>query len=192
MTAMPPIGKRVYTPEDLLTMPDDGKSYELVNGELKEQTMSFESCYVGGTIHHLLRNYEEDHPIIVMPDNTTFRCFTIEKNRVRKPDVGVILIERATSNQYYSEGHISIVPDLVVEVISPNDIAYEVRARIREWLNEGVKSLWEVYPTLHEITIHRPSGITLIDKDGTVTEPDLLPGFSATVADMLKPPKFKK
>ena len=36
-----------YTPEDLLAMPD-GKSYELVNGQLVERNMGAESSWVGG------------------------------------------------------------------------------------------------------------------------------------------------
>ncbi len=38
--------KTVYTPEDLLAMPD-GKSYELVNGELVEHEMGTEPNWVG-------------------------------------------------------------------------------------------------------------------------------------------------
>ena len=39
--------KTRYTPEDLLAMPD-GKSYELVGGQLMERKTGIESSWVGG------------------------------------------------------------------------------------------------------------------------------------------------
>ena len=41
--------KARYTPEDLLAMPD-GKSYELVDGQLVERHMGAESSRVGGRL----------------------------------------------------------------------------------------------------------------------------------------------
>jgi hypothetical protein len=38
--------KAVYTPEDLLTMPD-GNSYELIDGQVVERQMGAESTWVG-------------------------------------------------------------------------------------------------------------------------------------------------
>ena len=39
-----------YTPEDLLAMPD-GNRYELVNGDLVERDMGFQSSRIGGRIY---------------------------------------------------------------------------------------------------------------------------------------------
>ena len=43
-----------YTPEDLLAMPD-GKSYELVDGQLVERKMGADSSEVGGNLYFQLR-----------------------------------------------------------------------------------------------------------------------------------------
>ena len=43
--------KTHYTPEDLLAMPD-GKSYELVGGQLEERQMGIESSWVAGGYSH--------------------------------------------------------------------------------------------------------------------------------------------
>jgi hypothetical protein len=47
--------KTQYTPEDLLATPD-GKSYELVGGQLVERNMGLESSWVGGRLHSRLEN----------------------------------------------------------------------------------------------------------------------------------------
>ena len=49
-----------YTPEDLLAMPD-GKSYELVGGQLVERKMGMESSWVGGRLTSRLDRFCEEH-----------------------------------------------------------------------------------------------------------------------------------
>ena len=41
------------TPEDLLAMPD-GKSYELVDGQLVKRNMGMESSWIAGRLHSRL------------------------------------------------------------------------------------------------------------------------------------------
>ena len=45
-----------YTPEDLLKMPD-GDRYELVDGELVEKHMGWNSGWTGGRLYHFLSTY---------------------------------------------------------------------------------------------------------------------------------------
>ncbi len=37
------------------------------------------------------------------------------------------------------------VPDLAVEIVSRTDLATEVRAKVREYLQAGVTSVWMIY-----------------------------------------------
>ena len=52
--------KTHYTPEDLLAIPD-GKSYELVGGQLEERQMGIESSWVAGRIFSRLDRFCEEH-----------------------------------------------------------------------------------------------------------------------------------
>ena len=54
--------KTQYTPEDLLAMPD-GKSYELVDGQLVERKMGIESSWVAGRLLSRLEPFCEEHGI---------------------------------------------------------------------------------------------------------------------------------
>jgi hypothetical protein len=49
----PPVLPSLYTPEDLLTLPD-GDLCELVDGKLVEKSMSQESSWVAGKLLRLL------------------------------------------------------------------------------------------------------------------------------------------
>jgi hypothetical protein len=41
---------RRYTPDDLLHLPDDGKRYELIHGELVEKKTSWMKCKLSGLV----------------------------------------------------------------------------------------------------------------------------------------------
>lgn len=178
------------TPDDLLRMPDEGKGFELVNGELKELNVSRESSRVAGQIYNRLENYcAAGNPAWVFPEGTSYRCFADDPTRVRRPDTSLIALARMTANQYHEDGHCPIAPDIAVEVVSPNDIADEVAEKIAEWLAAGVKLLWEVYPNTRAVRAHRPDGtITLLRTADTLTAADLLPGFACPVADLFRLP----
>lgn len=180
----------VITPDDLLRMPDGGGGYELVNGELKELNVSRESSHVAGEIYLRIKLHcNARQPGWVFPEGTSYRCFKDDPDQVRRPDTSYIALSRMTAEQYREEGHCPIVPDLVVEVISPTDNAEDVQEKIEEWLTGGAKLLWEVYPTTGTVRSHRPDGtITLHRGADALTAPDILPGFSVPVADLFRLP----
>ena len=171
-------------------MGDAAKGFELVNGEMKELGMSAQSCRVGGLIYVQFEIYSRTKtPGWAFPPETGYRCFADDRGRVRKPDSSFIALGRMTREQFEEEGFIEIVPDLVTEVISPNDSAEDVEEKIEMWLAAGVKLLWEVYPNTRTIRAHRPDGtITLLRATDTLTAPDILPGFSLPIAELFRVP----
>lgn len=181
---------REITPDDLLRMEDQGKGFELVNGELKELPVSRKSSRVAGLFCTHLENYCFAHqPAWLFPENTSFQCFPDDPRRVRRPDTSLILHSRMTAEEYDEGGHCPIVPDLVVEVISPNDVADEVEEKIAEWLAAGVRLLWEVYPNTRVVRAHRPDGtIALHRAADTLTADPVLSGFAVPVADLFRLP----
>jgi Uma2 family endonuclease len=181
---------RTITPDEFYRMGDAARGFELVNGEMKELGMSAQSSWVGGQVYLRLGNYARSTtPGWAFPPETGFRCFADDRGRVRKPDASWIALSRMARRQYEEEGFIEIVPDLVAEVVSPNDGAEEVEEKIEMWLAAGVKLLWEVYPNTRTIRAHRPDGtITLIRAADTLTAPDVLPGFSVPVAELFRVP----
>lgn len=180
----------IVTPEDLLQMPEEGRGYELVDGELRELNVSKESSRIAGQLFFLLETLSRTgFPGWVFPEGVSYRCFSDDKTRVRRPDTSFIKLDRMTSEQYREQGHCPIVPDLVVEVVSPNDNAEEVEIKIEEWLAAGVKLVWEVYPNSRAIRAYRPDNtITLFRAVDSLTAPDVLPGFACPVADLFRLP----
>lgn len=178
------------TPEDLERMPDN-VAFELVDGTLVERNMGLESSEIAGRIIVLLGLFLRTRPLgrLFLPD-AGFQCFSDDPNKVLRPDVSFIRAGRLPGNKT-PKGWGRIAPDLVVEVISPNDIADEVEEKITRWLNAGVALVWVVYPSTRTVRIHRPRTSPhgrvsdLTDAD-TLSGGDVLPGFTCFVREIFE------
>jgi Uma2 family endonuclease len=103
---------------------------------------------------------------------------------VRGPDVAFLRSERVPSGGLPS-GFLDGPPDLAVEVVSHNDSAAEVEAKLRDYLAHGVQRVWLVYPTTRTIVAFRPDGSAQSYREGDVlTDEALLPGLSLAVREV--------
>jgi Uma2 family endonuclease len=177
-----------HEPEDLLTMPD-GDRFELVDGQLVERKMSKWSSYVAGSTFHRLRNHSDAHRLgWVYPEGTSYQCFPDDPKRVRRPDVSFIRLDRMSSEEAMSEGHVRIVPDLAVEVISPNDLAYDIDEKVDEYETAGVKLIWIVNPQMRTVRVHRADGtVRLLREKDELDGEQVFPGFRCRVGELFLP-----
>jgi Uma2 family endonuclease len=178
-----------YTPEDLLRMPD-GNRYELVDGQLVELNVSIWSSYVAGVIFQALYAFCRQNRLgWVLPEGTTFQCFPRAPALVRKPDVSFIRLERLSLAQATAEGHCPVVPDLMVEVVSPNDLAYEVDEKVQLYLDAGTRLVWVVNPQRRTVAVHRPTSLgSILREQDELTGEDVVRGFCCRVGDFFEPP----
>src|SRR5687768_12124711 len=130
-----------FTPEDLLSMPDD-RRYELVGGKLVEKPVSALSSLVASIIGRILGDFVERHRLgLVFDPDATYQCFPTEPSLVRRPDVSFVRRGRFPAGDL-PEGHIRIAPDLAVEVLSPNETAYNVDEKVELYVSAGVRAVW--------------------------------------------------
>ena len=177
-----------YTAEDLLALPDE-KRFELVDGDLVETNVSTLSSWVGGRTYRLIAGFVEDHGLgVVWPADCGLQCFADDPHRVRKPDTMFIDAKRYPLGQL-SEGYLREVPDLVVEVLSPNDKAVDIDRKVGEYLDAGIRLVWVILPEAHTVRVHRGDGSGLwLKSDGELSGEDVIPGFRCRVADLFPVP----
>ncbi|MFO0797297.1 MAG: Uma2 family endonuclease [Gemmataceae bacterium] len=180
------------TSDDLLRMGDAGKGYELVRGKLKELNVRTESSRVGGKVFSRLDRHCDDHRAgWAFPPETGFRCFAADPtdpDRVRKPDAAFISFATLPRARYKRDGFCETVPDVVAEVVSPNDTVREVDNKRLEWLRAGVKEVWVLNPDTSSIHVYQGAGrLALLSESDTLTTP-ILPGFAVAVADLFRVP----
>lgn len=176
----------VYTPEDLLNLSDcDG--YELVSGKLVERKTGYESAWVAGELFCLLRNYCGQRNLgDVAPAEAGFRCYSDDPNRVRKPDLSFIRAGRFPGGRL-PRGYVMLVPDLVVEVVSPRDVFEELSEKVAEYLTAGVRLVWVIDSIARKVFVYHPDGrgVILSDRDSLDGE-EVIPGFSVQIADLFR------
>ena len=180
--------KTEITPEELLRMPDE-KDYELVDGELVERKTGSLSSWIGGEVLFLLRQFLQVHPLgwVFGADNGYF-CFPRNPNKLRRPDGSFVRHGRLPGDKPPA-GYTRIAPDLVVEVVSPNDLAYEIDEKVLDFLGAGVPLVWVVNPDSRVIHIYRVDGsVGLLRETDELSGEDVLPGFHCKVNSIFPPP----
>src|SRR2546425_11852292 len=180
----PPVVSHQYTPEDLLTMPD-GHHFDLVDGHLVERHMGAESSWIAQQVNRHLGNYvaASQGGLVLGPD-CGYQIFPDDPNRVRFPD-GSFIRSGRLPNDALPRGHIRVVPELVLEVVSPNDLAWEVDLKVSEYLQAGVPLVWVFYPDTRTVSVYLAGGkAARLGVDAILSDVEVLPGFTCLVADV--------
>ncbi|MEO8607256.1 MAG: Uma2 family endonuclease [Chloroflexota bacterium] len=79
-----------------------------------------------------------------------------------------------------------LVPDLCIEVISPNDIYSEVDAKVERYLADGVRLVWVFNPRTSSVRVHNANSIQSVrlTQEHTLDGGDVLPDFTLPVRDV--------
>jgi Uma2 family endonuclease len=188
MTLLTPPTSTRFTPADLLAMPDNA-GMELVDGQIVEKEVSTNSSEVEGIILSVIRVFLLTHPVAkVFPASLGYTCFPDDPDKMRKPDVTVVSLSRLKDLPEGDTGYMPIVPDLAVEVLSPNDVIYNVDKKIDEYFSAGFPLLWIADPIRREITVHPLKGRPVIfTADDEITAQSALPGFRCKVSEFFPP-----
>jgi Uma2 family endonuclease len=172
---MPPA--TIMTAEQLERVHLPGKSTELVRGRLvvREPPGTYHGKIAGRLIIRVGAFVESRQLGEVFGQDTGFKIAT-NPDTVRAPDLA--FIARDHMSLVTRRGYAPVAPDLVAEILSPEDQPGEVSAKIGEWLSAGVKLAWVLDPDRRTAHVHRPDGsLSLIDVDGALEGESVLPGF---------------
>ena len=181
------IERATVTPEELLEM-SDSKQYELVDGHLMEKDSTYLSSLIGAEFACRLGNHLHVHPLgTVTGSDASFQCFDDDPLKVRRPDVAFIARGRLPVEEL-ARGHVTVAPDLVVEVVSPNDYVYELNKKVQEYLRAGVRLVWVIDPENRTLLVHRADRtLAEFKPEDELTGEDVIPGFRCLVQDIFKP-----
>jgi len=81
-----------------------------------------------------------------------------------------------------------LVPDLAIEIVSPNDRYSEIDDKVESYLADGVQMVWIVDPQRHKVTVHTSDNDQplLLRESGTLVGGDVLPGFRILVKTLFE------
>ncbi len=155
MTSMSLVASTPFTVHDLEGMPDDGRRYELVDGELlvspapglRHQTISYR-------LHRLLDDGCPDDLYVVA---SPFAVQTDLSNELQ-PDVLVARFDELT------EKNLPTAPVLAVEVLSPSGRLIDLNLKRAAYERMGTPSYWVLDPDVPDLLVFE------LDADGRYEE----------------------
>ena len=173
----------LITPEAFLAM-DEQEGAELVDGRIVEVPMGSMSSWLGGELLFLIKLYLRSHDLgWAFPQETGMRIWP-NRSTVRKADLIFVRKGRLPHGQP-DDGWLTTVPDLVVEVVSPNDRAGELERKLEDYREAGIPLIWVIYPETHRAQVlgaKRPR--TELGPDGVLDGEDVLPGFTCSLQEL--------
>jgi len=102
----------------------------------------------------------------------------------RIPDVSFSSAKRPIVKQ----GSVPELPDLAVEIQSPNQSLKSLREKARYFVGNGTKLFWLIIPNKQIVEIYTPDSEDVLKADDTLSGGDVLPEFSLAVRDIFRDP----
>lgn len=181
-TASPPI-----TPGQFLWMPET-EGLELVGGTVVEVPGGSMASYIAGALFFPVSALTlAGRRGWAFPPGTGVAIWP-GRNRVRKPDLTYLRRGRLPGDRPL-EGWLTVAPDLVAEVVSPNDLAEDLERKLAEYREAGIPLIWVIYPatrTAHILGANRQR--SELDPGGVLDGKDIPPA-SASPSQTSSPPR---
>ena len=173
------------TAQQLATLPDDGKRYELVEGKLRMMNPA-------GNVHGRvaarllikLGQYVDQCKLGVVYAAETGFLVASEPDTVRAPDVAFVTTQRLRAIGQ-ADGYLPLAPDLVAEVVSPSDSYTQVEEKALAWVAAGVRMVLVVEPGTRTVQVVRSAvSIISLSADELLNGDDVVVGWSLRVSEI--------
>ena len=106
----------------------------------------------------------------------------------RMPDVAWLSPERLAQLPPDHEEPLPFCPDFVVEMVSPTDRRSQQQAKMRIWIEHGVRLAWLIDPFAGLADIYREDGShEQLDRPQTLSGEDVMPGLTVNLAQIWRP-----
>jgi Uma2 family endonuclease len=171
---------KLITAEELWAIGGWGR-YELVRGRLI--SLSPTSGPHGKTenrVAHWITSFVDETGLGEVYVGETGFLIAHDPDTVRGADVAFLTKEHAA--QVPATGYVPFAPDLVVEVVSPDDRWSEVQGKVNEWLAAGTRLVWVFDPQRKSIDAYTPERHWSLKEGDALTGEDVLPGFSVALS----------
>lgn len=176
-------GEQLITGEQLYAMSGVGPS-ELVKGEIiRHMPTGHEHGFIEANVADLFLNFNRPHKLGRVLTGEVGIYTARNPDTVRAADVAFISYDRLSRAK--AKGYLTVAPELVVEVMSPDDTWSEVQEKLEEYFEVGVVMVLVIDPRRKAVHVYRSlddwNRLTIEDE---LTLASVLPGFSASVAEI--------
>jgi len=177
--------KLLYTVEEFERIADSPENrdrlLELINGEMVEKVPTEKHGMCVGNIYYHIRMRVQTHRGGRVVMEVRYRNPEDRRN-ARIPDVSYT----SGNEPPIEKGSVPRMPDLAVEVKSPDDSLKVMREKARYYLANGTKLVWLVDPQKRFVEVYTPDDEQVLFEDDTLDGGEVLPGFQMNVRDIFE------
>ncbi len=145
----------ITTAEQLFRAPDGGNRLELVRGVLNVMSPAgSEHGWIAARILTRMANHVEASGLGRVYAAETGFLIEVNPDTVRAPDAAFVSHERLETVPP-SSSYLQVAPDLVVEVVSPDDTSTQVEAKAEQWLEAGSRIVLVADPVNQTLRVYK-------------------------------------
>ena len=160
---------------------------ELVEGVLVEKTVGAYEAYLAALMVRILGVFVDQQRTGVVYGPAGMSRLAL--GLVRIPDAAFFSWNRLPGRKLPRGSFIELGPDLAVEVISPSNTRREMDAKLVDYFNAGVLSVWHVYPKTKSVRVFSsPDQSFELTEEQTLDGGTTLPGFSLSLREFFAEP----
>ncbi len=166
----------------------DEALYEIINGRRTVlPPMSIFAAWIATRLRTYLSSFSDMNRVGRVVTEGLF-ILDSEKNLRRRPDVAFVSAGRwPLDRRLPAHGDWEVVPDIVVEVASPNDLLEIVLAKVSEYFSYGVRQAWLVIPSQEQIYVYdSPTQVRMLSGADVLDGGEILPGFRLSLATLFQ------
>ena len=173
------------TGEELAKLPE-ADLCELVDGKVVRMSpTSHIHGRIEGRVYRLLSDFVESKDLGQVMVGEVGIYIRRNPDTIRAADV--LYISQARYAQSRSASYLDVAPELVVEVLSPDDSWQAVTRKLADYFSIGVQMVWVVDPDAHQVYAYRSATESKpFAETDTLTAPEVLPGLTAPVAEVFR------
>jgi Uma2 family endonuclease len=182
------LATQLLTAEEYALLPDAGVPTELVRGQVVTMNPPrLRHGLVCGNAYAVFRTYARQHGCGRVLSNDSGVITERDPDTVRGADVAYYSFARLPKGQL--PGYSPAPPEVVVEVLSPDDRPGRVAAKVQEYLNVGVTVVIVLDPEDELAFVYRPNQQPLeLTASETLRLTELTPEFTANIAAFFEDP----
>lgn len=175
--------EKLLTGEDLLELQSErGKRYELLKGKPTEtMPAGGKHGYIANEISTELRNFVKSRKLGFVFTAETGVYLERNPDTVRGADVTFISHEKIKSVEEIDSGFLTVIPDLVVEVVSQPNKMSEALSKADAWKEAGVGEIWLVDISQKNVVVYCDESTETLTESDTLNGKNLLSGFTLTL-----------
>ena len=171
------------TGEELSKMGNIGRT-ELIKGEIVYMAPTGHlHGSIEGNLYAAIRAFVQQHGLGRAMVGEVGLYTARDPDTVRGADVVFISHERLA--RVKSQSYLDVAPDLIVEILSPEDRWLGTMEKLEEYFAIGVRVVWVVDTRMHTVYVYRSlTDVQRFTAEEELPGGDVLPGFSMPVKEM--------